>query len=296
LEHSPDGSQRIKPVRMAKIEMLEGQLNRFVIFDDETPQDMFNQLKKIVNKAKALGFKKWIDHMWTEHLIMTYTLMNYNVIALIHQDSTYKRMTSDDVLGRIINCEMYIKEANHIKNLYKSVSTTNKQEIALKASMKSKNKQVVVESSSEEEEKEEEDRSECDAEKMTLFMRKFKKYINKKKFSKGDKKFNTKSTTKRICYNCGKHDYFIANYPFEHRDDDDDKKKSKFYKKDKGYKRMISHRRRSHMVKLTLVKNMISMMKAPTPIIMVWQLLLSREQLLQASLSSQSSIKKNALT
>jgi hypothetical protein len=71
---------------------------------------------------------------------------------------------------------------------------------------------------------------------MTLFMRKFKKYMNKK-FSKGDKKFNTKSTTKRICYNCGKHGHFIANCSFERRDDDDDdKKKSKFYKKDKGYK------------------------------------------------------------
>jgi hypothetical protein len=96
---------------------------------------------------------------------------------------------------------------------------------------------VVVESSSKEEEEEEEDSSECDVEEMALFMRKFKKYMNKKKFSKGDKKFNTKSTTKRIYYNCGKHDHFIANYPFEHRDDDGDKKKSKFYKKDKGYKK-----------------------------------------------------------
>jgi hypothetical protein len=31
-----------KPVRMTNIEMLEGQLNRFIIFDDETPQKMFN--------------------------------------------------------------------------------------------------------------------------------------------------------------------------------------------------------------------------------------------------------------
>jgi hypothetical protein len=46
-----------KPVRMAKIEMLEGQLNRSIIFDDESPQDMFNRLKKMVNKAKALGSK-----------------------------------------------------------------------------------------------------------------------------------------------------------------------------------------------------------------------------------------------
>jgi hypothetical protein len=57
----------------------------------------------------------------------------------------------------------------------------------------------------------------------------------KKKLSKGDKKF--KSATKRICYNYGKHGHFIANCPFEHRDDDDDKKKNMPYKKDNGYKR-----------------------------------------------------------
>jgi hypothetical protein len=91
---------------------------------------------------------------------------------------------------------------------------------------------MIDESSSEEEE---EDSSECDAEDMALFMKKFKKYIKKKKFSKGDKKF--KSTTKRTCYNGGKYGHFIANYPFEHRDDDDDKKKSMPYKKDKGYQK-----------------------------------------------------------
>jgi hypothetical protein len=134
-----------KPMRMAKIEMLKGQLNRFAMFDDETPQDMFNWLKKMVNKVKALGSKKWIDHILTEWLMRAYTIMNYNVVALIHQDPTYKRMTSNDVLGRIINHEMYIEEANHIKNLYKGVTTTRKQEIALEANKKSKNKQVVEE-------------------------------------------------------------------------------------------------------------------------------------------------------
>jgi hypothetical protein len=115
-----------KSMRMTKIEMLEGQLNRFIMFDDETPQDMSNQLKKIVNKAKALVSKKWIDRILTERLMRVYTPMNYNVVDLIHQDPTYKRMTSDDVLRRIINHEMYIEEPNYIKNLYKSVSTTKK--------------------------------------------------------------------------------------------------------------------------------------------------------------------------
>jgi hypothetical protein len=141
-------------------------------------------------------------------------------------------MSSDDVLGRNMNHEMYIEEANHVKNLSKGITTTWKQEIAFKANKKSKNKQVVVECSSEEEE---EDSSECDAEDMALFMKKFKKYMKKRKLSKGYKKF--KSTTKITCYNCGKHGHFIVNCPFECRDDDDDKKKNKPYKKNKGYKR-----------------------------------------------------------
>jgi hypothetical protein len=140
-----------KPVRKAKIEILEGQLNRFIMFDDETPQDMFNWLKKMVNKAKALRSKKWTNHMFTERLMREYTPMNYNVVALIHQDPAYKRMTSDDVLGRIINHEMHIEEANHINNLYKGVSTSKKQAIALKASNKSKKKKIVIESPIEEE-------------------------------------------------------------------------------------------------------------------------------------------------
>jgi hypothetical protein len=110
------------------------------MFDDETSKDMFNCLKKLDNKAKALGSKKWTGHMLMEHMMRAYTPMNYNVVALICQDPVYKRMSSDDVLNRIMNHEMYIEEANHVKNLSKGVTTTRKQEIAFRANKKSKNK------------------------------------------------------------------------------------------------------------------------------------------------------------
>jgi hypothetical protein len=78
--------------------------------------------------------------MLIEHIMRAYTPMNYNVVALIHQDLTYKRISPDDVLGRIMNHEMYIEEANHVKNLSKDITNTRKEEIAFKASKKSKNK------------------------------------------------------------------------------------------------------------------------------------------------------------
>jgi hypothetical protein len=115
-----------KPVRKAKVEMLEGQLNRFIMYNDETPHEMFNRLKKLVNKARAIGSNKWTDRMLKERLMMAYTPMNYNVVALILQDLAYKKMPSDDVLERIMNHEMNIQQANNIKNLYKGVSTSKK--------------------------------------------------------------------------------------------------------------------------------------------------------------------------
>jgi hypothetical protein len=208
--------------------MLEGQLNRFIMFDDETPQDMFNRLKKMVNKAKALGSKKRIDRMLNERLMRVYTLMNYNVVALICQDPSYKRMTSDDVLGRIINHEMHLEEANHIKNLYKGVSISKKQDIALKTSNKSKKKKIMIERPSEEEE-EHEDEKEYDEEEMALFIKKFNKFISKRRPFRGDKK--EKPRSKRVCYNCGKSGHFIAQCPYERKDEDNNKKK----KFDKGY-------------------------------------------------------------
>jgi hypothetical protein len=98
----------LRLIRKAKVEMLEGQLNYFIMYDDETPHEMFNRLKKLVNKARALGSKKWTDRMLIERLMMAYTPMKYNIVVLIRQDPTYKKISSDDVLGRIMNHKMNI--------------------------------------------------------------------------------------------------------------------------------------------------------------------------------------------
>jgi hypothetical protein len=71
---------------------------------------------------------------------------------------------------------------------------------------------------------------------MTLFIRRFSELMGKQKFLKGDKKDKSKSKSKRACYNCGKYDHYIANYPYECREEDDDKKKKK-KKKEKSYKK-----------------------------------------------------------
>jgi hypothetical protein len=100
-------------VRKANVEMLESQLNHFIMYDDEMPYKIFNRLKKLVNKARVIGSKKltnrmlvnkvstlwskkWTDRILTERVMMTYTPINYNVVALIHQNLNYKKITSDE--------------------------------------------------------------------------------------------------------------------------------------------------------------------------------------------------------
>jgi hypothetical protein len=131
-----------------------------------------------------------------------------NIVALIRQDPIYKKITSDDMLGRIMKHVMNIQEANKIKNLYKGVSTSKKQDIALKAN-KSKKKKVLIESPSEEEEEEEEEDNEieCDNE-VALFIKKFNKFIKKRRPYKRERK--EKPMSKRVCYNCDKNKHLIA--------------------------------------------------------------------------------------
>jgi hypothetical protein len=53
-----------------------------------------------------------------------------------------------------------------------------------------------------------------------------------------------KLRSKRVCYNCDKSKYFIAQCPYERKEEDNDKKKKfdKGYKKDKKFLKKKSYR------------------------------------------------------
>jgi hypothetical protein len=123
-------------------------------------------------------------------------------------------MTPDDVLGKIINHEMLVEEATHVKNLSNGIISLRKQDIAFKASKKSK--KVVEESSSKEEDDDES--TGYDPDEIALFIRRCSKMMSNKKFFKGDKKDKFRTKTKRACYNYDKYGHYIANCPHEHRD------------------------------------------------------------------------------
>jgi hypothetical protein len=209
----------------------------FVMHDDESPQDMYNRLKNLIKKVRAHGSRRWGDRRMIERMLRAYAVKDTMMISLIQQDPNFKRMTPDDILGKIINHEMLIEKANHVKNLSKGITSSRKQVIAFKASKNGKIKKVVEESSSEEQEEDDDESTEYHPDEMALFIRRFSKMMSKEKFFKGGNKDKLKTRAKRACYNRGKYGHYIANCPHEHRDEEDDKKKKhKSYKKDKYYK------------------------------------------------------------
>jgi hypothetical protein len=61
----------------------------------------------------------------------------------------------------------------------------------------------------------------------------------KRRALKGNKGEKSMTRRKRVCYNCGKNRYFIAQCPYERREEDESnkKKKDKTYIKDKTDKK-----------------------------------------------------------
>jgi hypothetical protein len=128
--------------------MLKGQLDQFVMLDDETPQEMYNRMKLMVNKVRAYGSKKWTSKLMAQRLLTAYTIRDTTLMSIIRSDPKLKRMTPEDIIARIINHELLLEEARYVKNLSKCIVSTKKDVVALKASKKSKKKQIQVESSS----------------------------------------------------------------------------------------------------------------------------------------------------
>jgi hypothetical protein len=95
--------KRTKPMKKAKRQLIEGQLDIFVMLDDEGPQEMYNRLKKLVNKVRAYGSRRWGDRRVIDRMLRAYAIKDTIVISLIQQDPTFMKMTPDDVLGKIIN-------------------------------------------------------------------------------------------------------------------------------------------------------------------------------------------------
>jgi hypothetical protein len=210
--------------KITKWETIEGELGRFVLNKGEEPKAMYNQLKTMVNQVRNLGSTKWDDHEMVKIILRSLVFRNPTQVQLIRGDPRYKLMSSEEVIGKFVSCELMIKDSKHIVNLEQgATSTPEVQPIAFKATeekkMESTPSRLPI------------DASKLNNEEMTLIIKSFRQIL--KQMRGKDYKF----CSKKVCYRCGKSGHFIAKCPISSESGWDEDKKGNKKEKKRYYKK-----------------------------------------------------------
>src|SRR5438105_2250890 len=174
LQVSHEGDHKSK---LGKIELLEGELEEFVMLKGETLQGLFDRIMVIINKMRALGCEDWDDHKVTRWFLRAYQVKNMGLAQMIRDRDDYDDMKPHTLLGKLQQHEMAdqaaIKTAERVPNAVMPNIAGASKGVALKATNEdeynnqsksrtnkaSKSKEVDESSSSDEESSIDEDQN-----------------------------------------------------------------------------------------------------------------------------------------
>ena len=92
-----------KEVREGKMDLLQGELEHFVMNDEETVTQMYERLMVLVSDIAALGNTEWDDHKVTKKLLRAFTPRNPTLATMIRRDSKFKTKTPNQLLSEILH-------------------------------------------------------------------------------------------------------------------------------------------------------------------------------------------------
>ncbi|XP_039834532.1 uncharacterized protein LOC120695316 [Panicum virgatum] len=222
LKMSHEGNDEVKEKKM---DLLQVELEAFVMKKDETVQQMHDRLTLLVTDIKTLGSKDWDDFKVTKKMLRAYAPNNSVLATIIRGKNSYKKMKPINLLNTLQFHEM------NALDVAKSIAKEEVKIIALKAEP---SKTVETnEKQTKQKKKVESSDGESTDEELALMVKNFKKFMKKRNVKKG--------TSQRRCYKCGEKDHFLADCPKNNNNEDEDKKykdkgKDKSYDKEKRYK------------------------------------------------------------
>jgi hypothetical protein len=165
------------------------------------PTQTYNRLKTLVNKIRSYGSTRWTDHDVVRLMLRSFTVIDPHLVNLIRENLRYTKMTSEEILGKIVSGRMMVKEARYVDDALNGPLPVYKpQPVALKATS---NREALPSKVAEVE------AAGLNEDEMVLIIKCFKTAL------KGRKEYPNKNKTrgKRSCFKCGKTDHFIANCP-----------------------------------------------------------------------------------
>jgi hypothetical protein len=90
-------------VRQGKIDLINGELELFIMKDGESVREMYDRLMLLVLDIRELGSDDWEDSKVTKKLLRAFTSKNTNLETLLRRDPNYYKMTPNQLLGEILH-------------------------------------------------------------------------------------------------------------------------------------------------------------------------------------------------
>ena len=181
---SHEGNDEVKE---GKIDLLQEDLEAFVIKKDKTVQQMHDRLTLLVTDIKTLGSKDWDDFKVTKKMLRAYAPKNPMLATYIRGKESYKKMKPINLLN-----ELQFYEMNAL-DVAKWIAQEEVKTITLKVEP---SKMVETnEKQTKQKKKVESSDGESTYEKLALMVKNFKRFMKKRNIKKG--------TSQRRCYKCG---------------------------------------------------------------------------------------------
>jgi hypothetical protein len=119
---------------ITKIELVEGEMGRFVMIRGEEPTQTYNRLKTLVNKIRSYGSTRWTDLDVVRLMLRSFTVIDPHLVNLICKNPRDTKMTPEEILGKFVSGRMMVKEARYVDDaLNGPLPVYEPQSVALKA-------------------------------------------------------------------------------------------------------------------------------------------------------------------
>jgi hypothetical protein len=197
-------------IQESKFDKASNESDNFAMLDGETPEELHRRLSALQVKLIDLGSNQ-CDGRWMKRKFFQALLpFMKDTMNSIKGGTNFRKMTAHDILQEIVARKIFEKNADDALARARGVRAPN---LALKAKVTYHEEASLVE----EEEimsGSPEDMKYAHAEHMALAQRAFLKKWKSTSPSK------PKATSRvKTCYNCGNHNHFIAEYPYERVED-----------------------------------------------------------------------------